>query len=88
MEDKKELTSTQQRVFDFLKDYLREKGFPPTLREIASHFGLKGPKAPTKNPEILERKGFIRKLPGGSRAIEILNPPTVQSYPNVLPFPL
>jgi repressor LexA len=71
MGNKKELTPTQQRVFNFLEDYLKERGFPPTLREIASHFGLRGPKAPQKTLTILERKGYIRKVPGGSRAIEI-----------------
>jgi repressor LexA len=77
MTNKKELTPTQERVFSFLKDYLGEKGFPPTLREIASHFGLKGPKAPQKTLTILERKGYIRKIPGGSRAIEILGLPPI-----------
>ena len=52
-EMKRELTPIQQRVFNFLKDYLGEKGFPPTLREIASHFGLRGPKAPQKTLQIL-----------------------------------
>ena len=73
---KKVLTSTQEKVLSFLKNYLREKGFPPTLREIASHFGLKGPKAPQKTVAILERKGYLRRVPGGSRAIEILGVPT------------
>jgi repressor LexA len=73
MKNIKQLTSTQQKVFDFLKDYLREKGFPPTLREIASHFRLRGPKAPQKTLAILERKGYLRRIPGGSRAIEILS---------------
>jgi repressor LexA len=77
MTNKKELTPTQERVFSFLKDYLGEKGFPPTLREIASHFGLKGPKGPQKTLNILERKGYIRKIPGGSRAIEILGLPPI-----------
>ena len=72
MENKEELTPTQEKVFNFLNDYLREKGFPPTLREIASHFGLRGPKAPQKTLNILERKKYIRKVPGGSRAIEII----------------
>jgi repressor LexA len=70
--NKKELTATQQRVFNFLKDCLHEKGYPPTLREIASYFGLRGPKAPQKTLNILERKGYLRRVPGGSRAIEIL----------------
>jgi len=60
MKNKKELTATQERVFNFLKDYLGKRGFPPTLREIASHFGLKGPKAPQKTLTILEKKGYIR----------------------------
>ncbi len=72
MKKERELTETQKRVFNFLKDYLGEKGFPPTLREIASHFGLRGPNAPQKTLNILERKGYIRKVPGVSRAIEIL----------------
>lgn len=51
--------------------YTQKRGFPPTLREIASNFGLKGPRAPQKTLAILERKGFIRRVPGGSRAIEV-----------------
>ncbi|MBS3907500.1 MAG: transcriptional repressor LexA [Syntrophaceae bacterium] len=66
-----ELTARQKELFDFLKEFFREKGFPPTLREMASHFGLKGPRGPQKTLNILERKGYIRKIPGESRAIEI-----------------
>ncbi len=77
MGSEKGLTSTQEKVLNFLKSYLQEKGFPPTLREIASHFGLRGPKAPQKTLQILEKKGYIRRVPGGSRAIEMLIPPLV-----------
>lgn len=72
MRESNKLTHTQEKVYRFLKGYLLEKGFPPTLREIASHFGLKGPKSPQKTLNILERKGYLRKVPGGSRAIEII----------------
>ncbi len=71
---RRELSSTQENLLNFLRNFLLEKGFPPTLREIASHFGLKGPKGPQKTLHILERKGYIRKTPGGSRAVEILKP--------------
>jgi repressor LexA len=87
LENRNELTPTQEKVFEFLKDFLREKGFPPTLREIASHFGLKGPKAPQKTLNILERKGYIRKVPGGSRAIEILSYPQF-SLTHILSVPI
>jgi len=87
MKNQKELTPTQKKVFNFLKDYLLEKGFPPTLREIASHFGLRGPRAPQKTLTILERKGYIRKIPGVSRAIEILNYPQF-SLTHILSVPI
>jgi len=82
-----ELTARQKEVFEFLKDFLQERGFPPTLREIASHFGLRGPKAPQKTLSILERKGYIRKVPGGSRAIEILSYPRF-SLTHILSVPI
>jgi repressor LexA len=69
---RKDLTSTQENVLNFLRNFLQEKGFPPTLREIALHFGLRGPKAPQKTLQVLEKKGYLRRIPGGSRAIEIL----------------
>jgi len=87
MESRQELTPNQNRVLNFLKDFVQEKGFPPTLREIASHFELKGPRAPQKTLNILEKKGFIRKVPGGSRAIEILNYPQF-SLTHILPVPI
>jgi len=64
-----------------------EKGFPPTLREIASHFRLRGPKAPQKTLNILERKGYIRRVPGGSRAIEILSSPLIHKT-EIIPVPI
>jgi repressor LexA len=87
MKNKEALTPTQEKVFDFLKDFLRRQGFPPTLREIASQFGLRGPKAPQKTLNILERKGYIRKIPGGSRAIEIFSNPQF-SLTHILSVPI
>ena len=83
----KDLTTKQKKVLHFLKSYLQEKGFPPTLREIASHFGLRGPKAPQKTLQILEKKGYIRRVPGGSRAIEMLIPPLVHKS-QILSLPI
>jgi repressor LexA len=79
-----ELTARQKELFDFLKEFFREKGFPPTLREMASHFGLKGPRGPQKTLNILQRKGYIRKIPGESRAIEILG----FSSSNIISIPI
>jgi repressor LexA len=67
----KELTRRQEEILEFLKDFVMERGFPPTLREIASHLGVKGPRGPQKALQILERKGYLRRVSGGSRALEI-----------------
>ena len=72
MADNSKLTETQGNVLEFLENFIGERGYPPTLREIASHFGLRGPKAPQKTLHILERKGYIRRTPGGSRTIELM----------------
>jgi repressor LexA len=71
MDMQKELTRRQEEVLEFLKDFVMERGFPPTLREIASHLGVKGPRGPQKALQILERKGYLRRVSGGSRALEI-----------------
>jgi repressor LexA len=83
----KDLTTKQKKVLHFLKSYLQVKGFPPTLREIASHFGLRGPRAPQKTLQILQKKGYIRRVPGGSRAIEMLIPPLVHKS-QILSLPI
>jgi repressor LexA len=67
-----ELTARQKSIFNFLKDFVKKKGYPPTVREIAGHFKMAGPKGAKKHLDRLAAKGYIKKLPGCSRAIEIL----------------
>ncbi|MBN2374572.1 transcriptional repressor LexA [bacterium] len=73
------LTKRQQRVLDFLIRQIRIKGYPPTVREIAADLGISGPKGAKKFLDILERKGYIRRISGSSRAIEILHPAVPQT---------
>jgi repressor LexA len=68
---KKKLTARQRQVLSYLVRFLKERGYPPTVREIARHFGLKGPRSPKKRLDALEKKGYIRRRPGKSRAIEV-----------------
>ena len=67
-----DLTQRQREVLDFLKNFIRKRGFPPTLREIASHLGVKGPRGPQKAVQILERKGYVRRVSRGSRTLELI----------------
>jgi len=67
-----ELTERQKSILSFLKDFIKKKGYPPTVREIANHFKMAGPKGAQKHLGRLIAKGCIKRLPGRSRAIEIL----------------
>ena len=78
--NKKKLTARQRAVLFFLILFLDEKGYPPTVREIALHFGLKGPRSPKKRLDALEEKGYIRRRPGKSRAIEVIGASPSRSY--------
>lgn len=67
----KELTKKQKSIFEFLKSYVKEHGYPPTMREIGAYFGFTWPAA--KGHLIaLKKKGLVRINPFKSRGIEIL----------------
>jgi repressor LexA len=66
----KELTQKQKRVFEFLVEFIKTKGYPPTVREIGGYFGFLWTAA-RGHLRALERKGLIRLNPMKSRGIEI-----------------
>ena len=68
----KGLTARQDSILGFIRDFTGRSGYPPSLREIAMRFGIKSPKNARKHLDALERKGFIKRTCGLSRAIEVL----------------
>ena len=70
------LTPRQKRVLSFLREYARRHGYPPTIREIRTAFGLSSNRGVVDHLLALERKGCIKRTPGISRAIEIVAPPS------------
>jgi len=69
------LTKRQQEIFEYLQQSIDAQGFPPTIREIARHFRLAGPKGVKKHLDALVLKGLIQRLPGRPRAIRINRSP-------------
>lgn len=67
-----DLTDRQKQVYDFLKTFLGKHGYPPTIREIQRHFGLASTKGVKDHLDRLEVKGYIRRLSGSARAIELI----------------
>lgn len=67
-----ELTDKQRNVLEFITEFSRDNGMPPTLREISAYIGTKGTVSALRHIEALEKKGFINRREGSSRGI-ILN---------------
>ena len=63
----------QKKILAFIKDELRSKGYPPSVREICDAIGLKSTSTVHGHLARLEKKGFIRRDASKPRAIEILD---------------
>ena len=68
----KKITKRQETVLAFIKDHAGKRGYPPTIREIAAHLKITSLKAVERHLTALEKKGYIRKTGGISRAIEVI----------------
>ena len=79
----KGLTKRQREVFEFICGVMREESRPPTVREIADHFGFRSPKAATDHLDALERKGYIRRRNRKARNIEVREELSPQGIPIV-----
>ena len=67
----KQLTETQKNILDFLIDQIKGKGIPPTLADVAKHFGYKNRATVQQHFAAIEKKGYIKKNPKLSRGIEL-----------------
>ncbi len=73
MPDVNKLTDKQRQILDYIKECVKDKGFPPAVREICDAVGLSSTSSVHSQLESLEKKGFIRRDPTKPRAIEILD---------------
>ena len=67
-----QLTKRQTEFLLLLRKFVRERGYPPTVRELVSLTGRKSTAGVQKLLKALERKGYIKKAPGRSRGIVLL----------------
>ncbi|RAV20559.1 transcriptional repressor LexA [Paenibacillus contaminans] len=66
------ISNRQQAILDFIKNEVRDKGYPPSVREIGEAVGLASSSTVHGHLERLEKKGLIRRDPTKPRAIEVL----------------
>jgi len=77
------LTKRQREIFDFIKRYSSEHGYPPTVRDIGKAIGLTSSSTVHAHLANLEKIGLLRRDPSKPRAIEVL----VDKAKSALPGP-
>jgi repressor LexA len=63
------LTARQEQVLAFIRQSITERGYPPTLREIGAHMGIRSTNGVNDHLRALERKGYLTREDMKSRAL-------------------
>ena len=66
-----QLTARQRQILDVIEVNMRERGYPPSVREIGEAVGLTSPSTVHSHLSSLERLGYLRRDPSKPRAIEV-----------------
>ena len=64
------LTRRQREIYDFICEFVRDKGYSPSLEEIGAHFGLRSVATVHKHVQHLVEKDFLQKAWTRSRSVE------------------
>ncbi len=66
------LTKRQEQTLEFIRHSIEERGYPPTLREIGEHMGIRSTNGVNDHLRALERKGYLRREDMKSRALRLV----------------
>ena len=75
----KGLTTKQQQILDYIQDYVRNEGFPPSIREIGKVFDIGSLRGVTVHLDALVRKGYISRS-NTPRSIKVVHADPRPSY--------
>jgi len=67
------LTKRQEQTLDFIRHSITQRGYPPTLREIGEHMGIRSTNGVNDHLRALERKGYLRREDMKSRALKLVD---------------
>src|SRR6266851_1595370 len=65
------LTERQEKILSFIKKSIVDQGYPPTIREIGEHFGIRSTNGVNDHLKALERKGYLQRGELKSRALSV-----------------
>src|SRR3954470_9936435 len=61
MSDREGLTDRQKEVLEFIQQSIESRGYPPTLREIGEHMGIRSTNGVNDHLKALEKKGYLER---------------------------
>lgn len=79
-----DLSKRQTDILEHIKKVIREKGYPPSVREIGDAVGLMSSSTVHGHLQTLEEKGYIRRDPTKPRAIEVLDSSNTEEKQTIL----
>jgi repressor LexA len=62
----------ERQLLDFITQFIQRYGFAPTLKEIGESMGIRSPATVHEHIDRLRQKGFIKKLDGTARGLEVV----------------
>lgn len=77
-EQRPALTARQTRILQVIRDTVRDRGYPPTLRELTAAVDISSSSTAAEQLRILAARGYIRVTPNTPRGIMLLDPATEQ----------
>jgi repressor LexA len=75
------ITTRQRQLLDFIKQFQREEGLPPSLRDMCAALGLSSPGSLLRHLQILESEGHLTRLLGKKRTWRPTNRSLMISIP-------
>lgn len=82
------LTTKQEQILNYIKEVLRSKGYPPSVREICTAVSLSSTSTVHSHLSTLEKKGYIKRDPTKPRTIEVIDAAHDWMMNHVNPVPL
>lgn len=76
------LYQRERQLLDFITQFIQRYGYAPTLKEIGAGVGMNSPATVHEHVERLRQKGYIKKLDGTSRGLEVIRENYRASSPN------
>src|ERR1043165_9694629 len=84
-DSRKSLSGKQSSILSFIREFINDKDYPPSIRDIQDGCDISSTSVPDYNLKALERLGYIRRDPAARRALALLQPGGRRTRPLSVP---